>query len=446
MVTRSIGSAEERVELWIDRLTYGGDGIATWNGLKVFVRFAAPEERVRARIVQKKRDYAVAEIEEIIQPSPLRTEPRCQFYGLCGGCQLQHIDYTGQLVIKKLLVNDALQHIGKIFLPVSNIRNPGPAWHYRIKTQYPVRHNGQVKIGFFQKNTHHLLDIPICYLHPSSFNEIRRQVLDTIAAAREEPYDEIAHRGNIRHIVLRENYDHRILVVIVTRTKQLDERLISAIASLPTVLGVAQNINPDKTNRILGPETIKLSGTDHTFQIILNRKFRISSQSFFQVNPHQAQELCRKLIDLISPQGSETVLDLFCGVGMLSIVLAAMVKSVTAVEIEPAAVNDARFNAEINQAGNVTFINDDVNRIIANLGQADVVIIDPPRKGCNPETLKKVTALNPRILIYVSCNPATLARDLAVLEQLGYQCELVEPLDMFPQTTHVEIIAKLIRY
>lgn len=446
MVTRSIdSSAGERVELLIDRLTYGGDGIANWNGLKVFVRFAAPEEMVRARIIQKKKDYAVAEIVEIIRPSPLRTQPRCQFYGQCGGCQLQHIDYTGQLVIKKILVNDALQHIGKIFVPVSNIRNPGPAWHYRNKTQYPVRQNGQLKIGFYQKGTHQLLDIPICHLHPSSFNEIRHQLLDIITAVREKPYDEIGNRGNIRHIVLRENYDHRILVIVVTRTHHLNQRFISAIASLPMVLGVVQNINPDKTNRILGPETIKLSGTDHTFQIILNRKFRISSQSFFQVNPHQAQELCRKLIDLISPQGSETVLDLFSGVGMISIVLAAMVKSVTAVEIESAAINDARFNAEINQARNVTFINGDVNRVIDHLKQADVVIIDPPRKGCDPETLKKVTALNPRTLIYVSCNPATLARDLAILEQAGYRCESVEPLDMFPQTTHVEIITKLIR-
>lgn len=444
MVNRSARSSEERVELFVEQIAFGGEGIASLNGLKVFVPFAAPQERVLARIIQRKRDYAVAAIEEIIQPSPLRVEPRCQFYRICGGCQLQHIDYTGQLVIKKLLVNDALQRIGKVFVPVRNINRPGPPWHYRNKTQYPVRGNGRLKIGFFHRGSHRLSDIPICYLHPPSFNELRAHVLESIVTAGEKPYDEVNHIGNIRHIVLRENSDHTIMVIVVTRTRKLSQHLISALASHPLVRSVVHNINPHKTNRILGPETLTLTGPDHISRLILNYEFRISPSSFFQINDHQAQELCRKLIDLIAPVGSETVLDLFCGVGMISIVLAGMVRKVTGIEIDPGAIEDAKFNAELNRVKNVSFIQGDVNLAIRDFDHADVVVVDPPRKGCTPETLKAIVSLHPGIVVYVSCNPATLARDLAILEQSGYRCESVEPLDMFPQTTHVEVITKLV--
>ncbi|MGB9741836.1 MAG: 23S rRNA (uracil(1939)-C(5))-methyltransferase RlmD [bacterium] len=443
VIGRSL-SENERLELFVDRLVGGGDGIASWNGLKVFVRQAAPGERVRVRIIQKKKDYAVAQIEEIIEPSPLRTEPRCLFYGRCGGCQLQHIDYTGQLVIKKMLINDALQHIGRIYVPVSNIKNPGPEWHYRNKTQYPVGGDHSVKIGFFELGTHRLLDVPVCYLHPQSFNELRNRLVSILTAAQETPYDEVRHRGNIRHIIIRENYDRNVMVIVVTRTRNLSPRVIADIAALPPVIGIVHNVNLEKTNRILGNRVSVLSGQDYIVQKILNRQFRISAGSFFQVNSHQADELCRKVIAMISPQGTETVLDLFCGVGMLSLVIAEMVREVIGIEINPAAINDARFNAEFNRIKNVQFIQGDVEQLLPRIKEADTVILDPPRKGCTPETLKEILRLKPGKIVYVSCNPATLARDLTILEQNGYQCEQVEPVDMFPQTAHIETVAKLI--
>jgi 23S rRNA (uracil1939-C5)-methyltransferase len=444
MVNGSSLSEPKNLELFVDRLVGGGDGIASWNGLKVFVRFAAPEERVRVRIIRKKKDYAIAEIEKIIAPSPLRTEPRCRFYGQCGGCQLQHINYTGQLVVKKLLVNDALQHIGKIYVPVSNIKKPGPEWHYRNKTQYPVGGSGSIKIGFFEKGSHRLIDIPVCYLHPPSFDELRNRLVDVLMAAQEIPYDELHHRGNIRHIVLRENYDRRLMLIIVTRTRKLSSRLIDALAALPSVVGVVHNINPERTNRILGDEMSVLTGQDYTVQKVLHRQFRISAGSFFQVNQVQAEEWCRKVIDMISPRGTEKVLDLFCGVGMLSLVISGMVRKVTGIEIDPVAVSDARFNAQDNGVANVEFIPGDVDRLLTSVEDADIVILDPPRKGCTPETLKQILRLRPEKIVYVSCNPATLARDLAILEQNGYLCEQVEPLDMFPQTSHIETVVKLI--
>lgn len=444
MVANKSFADTQKLELFVDRLIAGGDGLASWNGLKVFVRFAAPEERVRVRIVQKKRDYAVAEIDQIIEPSPLRIQPRCQFYGQCGGCHLQHINYIGQLVVKKYLVNDALQHIGNIYVPINNIKNPGPEWRYRNKTQYPIGGKRKLKIGFFERRTHNLIDIPVCHLHPSSFDELRNQIVHILKEAPEIPYDEINHQGNLRHIIFRENYDRRLLVIIVTRTRSVNPRLIETIATLPSVIGVVQNINAEKTNRILGAQMNILSGQNYTSQNILNRQFRISASSFFQVNKNQAEELCRKIIELISPQGTETVLDLFCGVGILSLVIAEMVKKVIGIEIEPAAIEDAHFNALTNSINNVEFIQGDVARLIDRFEQTDIIILDPPRRGCTPEILKQIPRLKPKIIIYVSCNPVTLARDLAILEQSGYRCEQIAPLDMFPQTSHVETVVKLI--
>lgn len=437
-------SKTEKVELYVERLVTGGDGIASWNGLKVFVRYAAPKERVVVKILQKKKNYAVAVIDKIIEPSPLRIKPRCEFFGKCGGCSLQHINYTGQLVIKKLLVNDALQHIGKIYVPVSNIKTLGPEWYYRNKTQYPVGDSKPVKIGFYERGTHNLIDIPVCYLHTPVFNELRNQIVNILTSFTEIPYDESNHQGNLRHIVFRQNYDNRVLVIIVTRTRGLNPKLIEALASIPIIAGIVHNINPDKSNRILGDEMVLLSGQDFTIQKILHTSFRISAPSFFQVNQIQAEQLCRKVIELISPQGTETVLDLFCGVGMLSLVIAPTVKKVIGIEIEPAAIQDAQFNADANDIKNVEFINGDVDRLISRVEKADTVILDPPRKGCSPKTLKEILTLKPRLIIYVSCNTATLARDLAILEQAGYQCEWVEPLDMFPQTPHIETVVKLV--
>jgi len=433
------------VELLIDKLVQGGDGLATLDGMKVFVPFSAPQERVSARIVTQKRDYAVAEIDEILEPSPLRVSAPCPYYGVCGGCQLQHINYQGQLVVKKLYVNEALQRIGQVFVPVRNVTTEAEPWHYRNKTQYPVGSTGNgMAIGFYKRGTHDLLDVPACLLHPMEFDRLRETIHAILAAAGETGYDEAKHDGNIRHIVLRQGTrDGGLLAIVVTRTPQFDARAAELIAEQPGVTGVVHSVVPARTNRIMGSQTTVLYGSGHLNQSVLDKSFQVSAPSFFQVNIQQAEELCRKILKHVAPKGDELVLDLYSGVGMISLLVAPFVQQVTAIEADATAVEDARANAQAQGVRNVEFMCGDVTREISRVASTDVVILDPPRKGCPAETLRRIAALKPRRIVYVSCNPATLARDLATLEQSGYTTHEIEPVDMFPQTFHVEVIARL---
>jgi len=432
------------VDLHIDKLVQGGDGLADLDGMKVFVPLAAPQERVRAWVAVRKKDYAVARIQEVLEPSPLRVEPRCPYYGECGGCQLQHIDYQAQLVVKKLFVSETLQRIGKVFVPVRNMVGTAEPWRYRNKTQYPVMTNGGMRAGFFKRNSHRLLDVESCLLHSTDFDRLRSAFLDAATAAGETGYNEESHSGNIRHFVLRRPVpDGGLVAIIVTRTGSLSRRLVDILAGQPGVAGVVQNINPDRTNRITGRRTSVLAGNGELSQIVLGKQLRVSPTSFFQVNIVQTEELCRKVLRFVAPQGNETVIDLYSGVGMLSLIIAGFVKNVVGIEIDPVAVEDARQNARALGATGARFLCGDVDEVITGVERADAVILDPPRKGCRPETLTRVAALKPSRIVYVSCNPPTLARDLAFLERLGYATQDVEPVDMFPQTFHVEVVAFL---
>ena len=433
------------VELLIDKLVQGGDGLATHDGMKIFVPFSAPQERVRARIVTRKRDYAVAEIEEVIEPSPLRIAAPCPYFGMCGGCQLQHINYQGQLVVKKLYVNEALQRIGQVFVPVRNVTTEAEPWHYRNKTQYPVGSTGNgMAIGFFKRGTHDLLDVPACLLHPAEFDRLREAIRAILVAAGETGYNEAKHEGNVRHIVLRQGTrDGGLLAIVVTRTPEFDRRAAELIAEQPGLTGVVHSVVPARTNRIMGQQTTVLAGSGHLNQSVLGKTFQVSAPSFFQVNVQQAEELCRKILKHIAPKGDELVVDLYSGVGMISLLVAPFVQQVTAIEADATAVEDAKANAQAQAVRNVEFVCGDVSREISRVASTDVIILDPPRKGCPADTLRRIAALKPKRIVYVSCNPATLARDLATLEQSGYATHEIEPVDMFPQTFHVEVIARL---
>ncbi len=439
-------AASPRIELTVERLVAGGNGLARHDGLSVFVPFSAPDDRVIARLVVRKRDYAVAEIEQLLEPSRLRVIPPCPYYGRCGGCQLQHISYQGQLAVKRLMVEDALRRIGRIFVPVADITPADPALRYRNKTQYPVGHSNQKGdtpvVGFYRRESHDLLDVPECMLHPIRFDELRAVFTDAVTRAREKPYDERAGDGNIRHLVLRTN-GAECLAVVATRTDGLDRRVIDALAGSDGVTGVVQNINPHTTNRILGDRFVTRSGSSALTMRTLEMDLGVAAGSFFQVNLSQAEVLCRKVLKFLEPTGDEELLDLYSGVGMIALAAARLVRSVIGVESDDNAVANARLNAERNGIRNARFVAGDVDRYVGQSARADLVVLDPPRKGCRPETLRLVAGLRPRRLVYVSCNPATLARDLALLVSLGYNTTAVEPVDMFPQTSHVEVVCRL---
>jgi len=330
-------------------------------------------------------------------------------------------------------------------VPVRHVTAEAEPWHYRNKTQYPVGATGNgMAIGFYKRGTHDLLDVPVCLLHPDEFDRLRETMRAILAAAGETGYDESKHDGNIRHIVLRQGtQDGGLLAIVVTRTPEFDPRVAELIAEQPGVIGVAQSMVPARTNRIMGSQTRVLVGRGYLHQSVLGKSFRVSAPSFFQVNVTQAEELCRKILKHVAPKGDELVLDLYSGVGMISLVVAPFVQQVTAIESDPAAVEDAMVNAQALDVRNVEFVCGDVSRAISRVASTDVVILDPPRKGCPAETLRHIAALRPKRIIYVSCNPATLARDLATLEQVGYATHEIEPVDMFPQTFHVEVIARL---
>jgi 23S rRNA (uracil1939-C5)-methyltransferase len=431
------------IELTVDKIVYGGDGIGSYNGIKVFVPFSAPQDRLLVSITNQKKDYYIGRIREIIEPSPLRRNPPCIYYYSCGGCQFQHLTYDAQLVMKKLVTNDTLQRVGKVFIPASNPAQASSEWHYRNKTLYPLA--PPMKIGFFRGKTHQVIDIEKCLLHPESFDQIRSFIKNALSESKETIYDEINQSGNLRHIIIRKGFNTgEYLLILVTRTNRLRPFSYDQFGKImPDIVGIIQNINPGKTNRILGDEFQSLYGRDYYYEKVLNKKFKVSAESFFQVNTAQTEIIAKLITKFLAPHGTEQVLDLFCGVGTFSIILADSVEKVTGIEISPTAISDAKENLKLNSVKNVEFFCDTAEQGAKRFNRIDSVILDPPRKGCSNELIQSLAGLKPQRIVYISCNPATLARDLAIFDHLGYEATEIELVDLFPQTYHIEAVAKI---
>ena len=432
------------IELTIDKIVYGGDGIGQYNGIKVFVPFSAPQDRLLVSITDKKKDYYIGRIREIIEPSPLRRNPPCIYFYSCGGCTFQHLTYDAQLVMKKLITNDTLQRVGKIFIPASNPARALSEWHYRNKTQYPLA--PPMKIGYFRSKTHQVIDIEKCLLHPEPFDQIRGFIKNIINESQETIYNEINHEGNLRHIIIRKGINTgEYILILVTKSNQLRPFAYNQLSQIfPDIVGIVQNINPAMTNRILGDKFQCLYGRDFYYEKVLNKKFKVSAESFFQVNTTQTENIAKLIMKFLAPQGTEHVLDLFCGVGTFSIILAEFVTKVTGIEISPTAVADAKENLKLNAVKNVEFFCDTAEQGVKKFNRIDSVILDPPRKGCSNELIQSVTGMKPQRVVYISCNPATLARDLAIFDHLGFEATEIDLVDLFPQTYHIEAVANLV--
>ncbi|WP_184310446.1 23S rRNA (uracil(1939)-C(5))-methyltransferase RlmD [Anaerosolibacter carboniphilus] len=442
-------------EVHIDDIGHNGEGIGRIEGFTVFVQGGVPGDDLRVKIELVKKNYAVGKIIKLVAPSPSRIIPVCPIADTCGGCQTQHIDYKEQLRLKTNTVKANIERIGKLegVLIHDTLGMEEPS-RYRNKAQFPVGNlDNEVAIGFYKKGTHEIVNTSSCYIQHEVNDRIVEVLREYMERYKVSAFDEENGMGLIRHILTKVGFTTgEIMIVLITNRRKIphQEELIQALISeVPEIKSIVQNINMKKTNRILGDECITLFGDDKIVDYIGSLKFHISALSFFQVNPMQTKVLYEKALEYAGLTGEETVFDVYCGIGTISLFLAQKAKKVYGIEIVDAAIEDAKENARINGVENAEFFVGKAEEVVPRLYKkgitADVVVVDPPRKGCEEEVLDTIVKMNPKRVVYVSCNPSTLARDLKYLDERGYRTVEVQPVDMFPHTTHCEAVVKIER-
>ncbi|GEN46193.1 23S rRNA (uracil(1939)-C(5))-methyltransferase RlmD [Alkalibacillus haloalkaliphilus] len=439
------------IDLTFSDLTHEGDGVGKIDGYPVFVPYALPGEQAKVKIIKVKKNLAFGKLIELHEESPDRIEPPCDVFYKCGGCQIQHMTYERQLTMKQKQVQDVMKKIAQMpDVPVHPTIGMEEPWAYRNKVQIPVgKRDGKVITGFYQKRSHNIIDMDTCPVQSESNDNIVREMRAIIDELEIEPYNEETHEGVIRHLVLRTGYHtNEVMVVIVTKTKDLPHKqeLIEKIKQLDSnIKGVIHNINPKQTNVIMGQESKTLWGEDVIIDKIHDLEFAISAHSFYQVNPEQTEKLYDQALKYAELSGQETVIDAYCGIGSISLFLAQHAKKVYGVEVVPQAVDDAKANAKRNHIDNAEFYVGEAEKVMPwwkTQGlNPDVIVVDPPRKGCDEELLQAMIDMQPERIVYVSCNPSTLARDLKILSEGGFETKEIQPVDMFPQSNHIESVA-----
>ena len=441
-------------ELQIDRLGTSGEGVGRYDNFTVFVPHALPGETISAVIEDVKSSYARGRIKQILHESVDRAAPLCALYEECGGCQLQHLSYEAQLHAKRAQVIDALTHIGKLpQIPVRETLRAEEPWNYRNKMQFPIgRDSGKIVIGCFAQGSHTIINTENCHIQRAENNDLANAAREIAEHLHIPVYNEDTHKGILRHIVGRVGRSNDLMAVIVTATKQLPRakdfvRMLRE--NLPNLVSVHQNIQTYRNNVIMGRDTQLLWGRPTIIDSLGQLNFHISPRSFFQINTRQAERLYEQALSYADLHGTETVIDAYCGTGTITLFLAQKARKVYGIEIVQPAILDARKNARDNHVKNAEFIVGDATAVMPALYKQgirpDVVVVDPPRAGCTETVLRTFANMKPQRIIYVSCNPATLARDLAILKDLGYAAQEVQPVDLFPQTSHVETITLLLR-
>ncbi|WP_062049645.1 23S rRNA (uracil(1939)-C(5))-methyltransferase RlmD [Bacillus sp. JCM 19034] len=444
----------DQLQVTIEDLTHEGAGVAKVEGYTLFVPKALPGEKVDIKVTKTNKGYGFARLMNINEESTHRIEPLCPIYQHCGGCQMQHMSYEGQLLFKQKQVKDVLERIGGLKeVPVLATIGMAEPWRYRNKAQVPIGEEAGLVIGgFYQERSHRIIDTDQCIIQTEESDQVVQLVKRMANQYGIRAYNEEKHSGILRHVVTRKGYvTDELMVILVTRGKDLPQKqkLIDAICEqVPNVKSIVQNINSKRTNVIFGDKTSVLWGEEYIYDYIGDIKFAISARSFFQVNPEQTKVLYEKALQYANLTGSETVIDAYCGIGTISLFLAQKAKHVYGVEIVSDAITDAKRNAKLNEISNVDFAVGEAEKVMPWwYGQGirpEVIVVDPPRKGCDQALLDTILSMKPQRVVYVSCNPATLARDLKVLESGGYKTVEVQPVDMFPHSTHVECCSLLI--
>ncbi len=467
----------DSVTVTIEDMSHDGEGIGKVDGYTLFIKDAVLGDVIEAKIMKCKKNYGYARLEKVLTPSSFRVEPKCQFARQCGGCQIQSLSYEKQLEFKQNKVRNNLIRIGgfevemidKIMEPIVGMEDP---YHYRNKAQYPIGQDkeGNPIAGFYAGRTHSIIANTKCYLG----NTVNQKILNIILTHMSEnnilPYNEETHTGLVRHVLIRNGFHTgQIMVCVVVNAKAKSfqklsycdfEGLVSSLRVVEGMTSISLNFNDEKTNVILGKECMPLWGEERIEDYIYIREvpsfdvtekgilFKISPLSFYQVNPQQTEKLYSLALDYAGLTGEETVWDLYCGIGTISLFLARKAKQVYGVEIVPRAIEDAKENARRNNINNAEFFVGKAEEVLPEKYEneniyADVIVVDPPRKGCDSECLNTILKMQPKRVVYVSCDSATLARDLKILCEGGYEVKKVRAVDQFGHTVHVETVCLL---
>ena len=487
------------LELWIEDMSVDGEGIGKADGVAFFVKDAVVGDKVRIKILKMKKRYGYGRLLQVLEPSPYRVQPLCKSYRQCGGCQVQALDYAQQLKYKEKKVWDSLSRIGGfdlkkeqgiLFHPIIGMEEP---FFYRNKAQFPIGtdKDGKIVTGFYAARSHQIIPNRKCFLGVDINEKILDIVIDFMQEYHILPYDEVARKGLVRHVLIRYGFATKeIMVCLVINGRNLPhaDKLVERLWTLAGMTSIVLNVNERNTNVILGEEIICLWGKAYITDYIGDVKYQISPLSFYQVNPVQTKKLYETALDYAGLSGEETVWDLYCGIGTISLFLAQKAKHVYGVEIVEAAIADAKNNARINGIDNVTFLVGKAEEVLpeyyergvseieqsllledseenvqegetgfqkkencvpkvqaGDMSRPEVIVIDPPRKGCDEKCLETILKMKPERVVYVSCNPATLARDLKYLCEKDYEIKEVQPVDMFPQGMHTECVVGIQR-
>ena len=435
------------VELEITDLNTSGDGVGRHEGKVVFVPNTVTGDRLNAKIIQSKAKFARGKIQNFLTSSQHRIRPQCIVADKCGGCQWQHIDPEYQRQVKRQQVIQAFARIGDFenvlvqpMLHTSNVLN------YRNKSTYPLARSetGQVQAGYYRQGSHRLVNLNQCPVQDERLHPLLKEIKQDIQQRGWSIYDETNHQGKLRHLSLRigSNTGEMLLTLITTSEKLagIKEQAQFWLDKYPKLVGVCLNINRDRTNAILGKITYAVVGKPHLREIFAGVELHIAPDTFFQINTHAAELLFDEIVTRLNLTGRENIVDAYCGIGTFSLPLAKKVKQVAGIEVSAASIEQARNNAALNNINNVSFYAGKVKDCIERIDfKPDILLLDPPRKGCDLQVIKSILTIQPKYIVYISCKPATLARDIKLFCQSNiYRIDCIQPADFFPQTTHVE--------
>ncbi len=435
-------------EIEITGMTDDGSGVGHADGIAVFVPYTIVGETVRALIIKVNKTYAIGKLLDVTVPSQHRIKAECPYFYKCGGCQLMHMDYTAELAYKRQKVSDCIKRIGGIDTEVGEVIPAIERFRYRNKVQMPVTVDG---IGFYRRNSHNVIDMEDCMLQSEHTREITATIRKWMEKYGVAPYNETDNSGVIRHIYTREGENGICLVIVATKDElPYSNELVECILELNIpISGILLNINNKKTNMILGKEYKTIWGENVIKDRIGGAEFEISPASFYQVNRQQTQNLYSVAEKMAMLSGKEIVYDIYCGIGTIGQFMAKRIKKIVGIEIVPQAVENAKKNAELNGIDNAVYYCGAAEKLTKSLikkeGKPDVIILDPPRKGCDEALLTTVAEAEPDRIVYISCKPSTLARDLKFLATKGYYTQKITPVDMFPCTEHVETVVLMSR-